>query len=156
MKALPLTSDAFAPFGDVAECAGDAFSMINDDKCKRFTDLVKFDIHDGTLGLSLFQSEIRETPYSCALLERHPLGSQCFVSMGNSAFLVIVAEDNEGPSGIRAFHARPNQIVNIGRNVWHGVLAPISGSGTFAVMDRIGDGTNLEEYPLTEPIVIEV
>jgi len=153
MKAAPLTQDAFAPFGEVITCSGD-FSLINAGQCQRFTDLASFDVLDGTIGLSLFQSELRKLPYSCDLLERHPLGSQCFVPMGNSDFLVIVAEDENGPVRPQAFHARSDQTVNIARNTWHGVLAPISGTGQFAVLDRIGEGPNLEEVHLPQPIVV--
>jgi len=156
VKAAPLTQNAFARFGEVVTCAGDDFSLINAGKCKRFTDLASFDIVDGQVGLSLFESELRELPYACDLLERHPLGSQCFVPIGGSDYLVIVAEDEDGPTRPQAFHARADQTVNIGRNIWHGVLAPISGSGLFAVMDRIGEGANLEEVTLTTPIIVTV
>ena len=39
------------------------------------------------------------------------------------------------------------------RNTWHGVLTPLSAPGLFAVIDRIGDTPNLEEFPL-EPILV--
>ena len=155
MKAAPLTQDAFAPFGEVNTCSGD-FSLINAGQCKRYTDLASFDVIDGNIGLSLFHSELRQLPYTCDLLERHPLGSQCFIPMGDSDFLVIVAEDENGPVRPKAFHARADQTVNIARNTWHGVLAPISGTGQFAVLDRIGEGANLEEVHLQEPLIITV
>jgi ureidoglycolate lyase len=150
LVAPPLTQGAFAPFGEVIETAGqDTHILINEGLCKRFTDLARFDVVGGAVGLSLFQAKLRPLPHICDLVERHPLGSQCFIPMGNSSYLVIVAPDAGGtPGALQAFTAGPDQIVNIGRNVWHGVLAPISGSGLFAVMDRIGGGVNLEEHPL--------
>lgn len=154
MKAQPLTPAAFADYGQVISCAGDEFALINAGKCKRFNDLANFDIVDGSAGLSLFQSELRTIPYECDLLERHPLGSQCFIPMGQSEYIVVVAKDVGGPTNPVAFHAKAHQCVNIGRNVWHGVLAPISGTGTFAVMDRIGKGPNLEEHMLAETLNI--
>ena len=155
MIAVPITSQAFAPFGEVIETGQTPFVLINEGKCHRYTDLASFDIVDGAVGLSFFQSELRELPYECTLLERHPLGSQCFVPMGDSAFLVIVAPDADGvPGQITAFVAAPHQAVNIARNTWHGVLAPISGSGLFAVLDRIGEGQNLQEHVLEEPVLI--
>jgi ureidoglycolate lyase len=36
--------------------------------------------------------------------------------------------------------------VNIGANIWHGVLTPLADPGLFAVVDRIGQGKNLEEF----------
>jgi len=95
LKAVPITAEAFAPYGEVIEARGD-YTLINAGACKRFTDLASFDIQDGTLGLSVFQSQVRSLPYECDLLERHPLGSQCFVPM-DSDYLVIVATDLETP-----------------------------------------------------------
>ncbi len=155
--APPITQAAFAPFGQVIETAGqDTPILINEGLCKRFTDLGSFDVVDGTLGLSLFQAELRPVPHICDLVERHPLGSQCFIPMGNSSYLVIVAPDAGGvPGPLQAFTAGPDQVVNIARNTWHGVLAPISGSGLFAVMDRIGGGVNLEEHVLENPVQVQ-
>lgn len=45
--------------------------------------------------------------------------------------------------------------MNYRRNTWHGVLMPLSGPGLFAVVDRIGDGPNLEEYRFTDPVRIQ-
>ncbi|BAQ68858.1 ureidoglycolate hydrolase [Rhodovulum sulfidophilum] len=148
LEALPITPEAFAPFGEVVETGGD-FKLINEGCCRRYSDLATLDILDGQPGISLFQAEIRALPHDCTLMERHPLGSQCFIPMQNAEFLVIVAPDEGGQPGTpSAFIAGPGQGVNIGRNVWHGVLCPISGSGLFAVIDRIGAGANLEEVRL--------
>lgn len=153
--ATPITAATFAPFGEVIDTDGDPTLFINGGRCARYTDKAQFDVIDGRIGLSLFHSEICPLPYRCDLLERHPLGTQCFVPMGGSAYLVAVAEDHGGaPSPVKAFFALPHQAVNLFRNTWHGVLAPISGSGLFAVIDRIGTGPNLEEYPLGRPILI--
>ena len=157
ITATPITSANFAEFGEVIDTSQAPHILINNDLCKRFTDLASFDIDDGTAGLSLFQSELRATPYACDLLERHPKGSQCFIPMGGSAYFVITSADDAGkPSrNIKAYLALPHQCVNIFKNTWHGVLAPISGSGLFAVIDRIGTGQNLEEYTLPSPITIQ-
>lgn len=159
MKAVPITPEAFAPFGEVIAVGG-ASITINAGLCQRYSDLCNFDIQGGRLGLSLFDAEVRALPYRCDLLERHPLGSQTFVPMGGSHYLVIVAPDAGGkPGALHIFTANARQIVNIARNTWHGVLAPISGSGLFAVLDRIGPpdedkGRNLEEYELAHPAII--
>lgn len=156
IKAIPITEPAFAPFGEVIEVGGE-HKLINEGLCKRFTDLASFDVEDGEIGLSLFQSELRSLPYACGLLERHPKGSQCFIPMGDSRYLVIVAPDDGGiPGQISAFLANSDQCVNIAKNTWHGVLAPISGTGLFAVMDRIGGGSNLEEHDLSEQVLVSI
>jgi ureidoglycolate lyase len=71
-------------------------------------------------------------------------------------FLVIVAEDAGGvPVRLRAFVTAPGQSVNLLRGVWHGVLAPLGSRGQFVVLDRIGDGPNLQEHWFDTPYVIE-
>ncbi|ARE41536.1 Ureidoglycolate hydrolase [Rhodovulum sp. P5] len=154
LAAEPITAEAFAPFGEVIETGGD-FVTINQGACRRFTDLATLDIVDGRPGISLFDAQIRDLPYKCDFLERHPLGSQCFIPMQGARFLVIVAADEGGVPGTpRAFVAGDHQAVNIARNTWHGVLCPISGSGLFAVIDRIGEGGNLEEHRLSRPLTV--
>ena len=154
MIAAPITAEAFAPFGQVIDLTGEAIT-INEGMCQRFSDLADIDIVDGQPGLSLFQSKRRSLPYACDLLERHPLGSQCFIPMSDGALLVIVAPDDGGrPGAAQAFIATNDVAINIARNTWHGVLSPIAGSGRYAVIDRIGAGTNLEEHRLDQPIMI--
>ncbi|MEM7742312.1 MAG: ureidoglycolate lyase [Pseudomonadota bacterium] len=156
LTAEPLIAAAFAPFGDVIETGGD-FRLINEGKCRRYHDLAFVDIVEGVAGINLFQSEIRTVPYEADLLERHPLGSQCFLPMDNSSYFVIVAPDEDGlPGPSMAFVAQPHQGVNYARNTWHGVLAPISGGGLFAVVDRIGAGANLEEHRLAVPLTVTI
>ncbi len=154
MTPVPLTAEAFAPLGDVLEAAGRSVK-INDGFCDRFTDKARIDLEGGRLGISLFQAVPRALPYRCDLLERHPLGSQSFIPMTQDPFLIIVAEDDEGrPTRPRAFITDGTQGVSYLRGVWHGVLTPLGGSGLFAVVDRIGAGPNLEEYPLDPPLIV--
>ncbi|GHB24370.1 ureidoglycolate lyase [Pseudovibrio japonicus] len=150
-----LTNEAFSAFGELLEVGSKSPIMINEGRCERFSDLAGIEFIGGRAGVSLFQAELRRLPHILTMLERHPLGSQCFIPMDQSEYLVIVAEDEGGrPSTPRAFMARAPQSINIKRNVWHGVLTPISGSGLFAVVDRIGEGNNLEEHWLKEAYLI--
>ena len=151
----PLTAEAFAPFGDLLECAGDPDKIINQGLCGRYHDRAKLDFSNGRAGISLFKAELRSLPYTLDLLERHPLGSQAFVPMSHDPFLVIVAPDENGKPGTpRAFLTQAGQAINFHRNTWHGVLTPLSGTGLFAVIDRIGDGANLQEHWLDEPWIV--
>ncbi|MEL6682843.1 MAG: ureidoglycolate lyase, partial [Pseudomonadota bacterium] len=121
--------------------------VINAGLCGRFHDLARIDC-DGRLGLSLFRSELRQLPYSLDLVERHPLGSQAFIPMSMDPFLVVVADDDLRP---QAFLTAPGDGINFYRGTWHGVLAPLSGPGLFAVIDRVEDGPNLEEHHFPTP-----
>ncbi len=159
IKAVPITAAAFAPFGDVLDTRGLSPKTINAGKCKRFHNLAGVDVLDGQVGISMFRAELRSLPYSVDLLERHPLGSQAFIPCSPDSFLVIVAqnsgEDSGGePVGIKAFITAPYQGINLHRNVWHGVLTPLAGSGVFAVIDYIGEQDNLVEYVLDTPVLI--
>lgn len=148
----PMTATAFAPFGDLLDCAGDPDKLINQGLCGRYHDRASLDFADGRAGISLFKAELRSLPYTLDLLERHPLGSQAFVPMSHDPFLVIVASDDDGKPGTpRAFLTQAGQAINFHRNTWHGVLTPLSGTGLFAVIDRIGDGPNLQEHWLDTP-----
>ena len=145
----PLTADVFEPFGEILEAVGDPDMVINQGLCGRYHDLARIDVAGdrARAGISLFRSEKRTLPYQLNLVERHPLGSQAFLPMTMEPFLVIVCPDENGrPGKPRAFRTRPGQGVNYFRNTWHGVLTPLSDPGLFAVIDRIGDGSNLEEY----------
>lgn len=143
----PLTAEAFAPYGDVIEASGAPSKLINRGKCGRYHDLAALDFADGKAGINVFAGEPYSLPLTLDMMERHPLGSQAFLPMSSDPFLVIVAEDSNGtPSNIHAFKTRSGQGVNYHRNTWHGVLTPLDRKAFFAVVDRIGDGDNLEEY----------
>jgi ureidoglycolate lyase len=148
----PLTIAAFAPFGDVLDAAGTPDRMINAGLCARFHDRARIDIAEGRAGLSVFHAVARSLPYAFDLVERHPLGSQAFVPMTQAPFLVIVAPDENGTPGTpRAFLTNGAQGINLHRGTWHGVLTPLQAPGLFAVLDRIGEGANLEEYRYPKP-----
>lgn len=152
----PLTTAVFAPFGDVLDCAGPPDKLINGGLCERFHDRARLDFGpDGRAGISMFNAQPRALPYRLDLLERHPDGSQAFIPMTQSPFLVIVATDNNGtPGQIRAFLTAPGQGINLLRNTWHGVLTPLSAPGLFAVIDRIGATPNLQEYNLSPALTV--
>lgn len=151
----PMTADAFAPFGDLLEAKGTPDKIINQGLCGRFHDRARMDFSDGRAGISIFHAEKRDLPLKLDLVERHPDGSQAFVPMSRQPFLVVVAEDQNGiPQNIRAFLTEAGQVINIHRGVWHGVLTPLYDPGLFAVIDRIGEGPNLEEYWLPDEVII--
>lgn len=153
----PLTAEAFAPFGDLIDVLGPPDRLINGGLCGRHHDLARLSFEgEGRAGISLFDAQARGLPYLLDLVERHPLGSQAFLPLDGVPFLVCVAEDAGGvPVRFRAFLTAPGQGVNILRNTWHGVLAPIGAPGRYAVVDRIGPGANLQEYPLLVPFRVE-
>jgi ureidoglycolate lyase len=153
----PLTREAFAPFGEVIEQEGASSFPINAGKCTRYHDLAKIETTGDKARpmISLLRGEPYALPLELGMVERHPFGSQAFIPLGESPFLVVVAEETEdGPGEPVAFRTTPGQGVNIGRNVWHGILTPLETVSDFAVIDRAGDGVNLEEHFYAEPFLI--
>lgn len=156
IRTEPLTSEAFAPFGDVLSATGAPDKIINQGFCGRFHDRARLDFGpDARAGISVFKAIPRQFPYLLDMVERHPDGSQAFVPMSADPFLIITAADENGtPGRPRAFVSDGSQAINFHRNTWHGVLTPLSEPGLFAVIDRIGQTPNLEEHWFTEPFTI--
>jgi ureidoglycolate lyase len=145
----PLTSAAFAPFGQVIERQGAHHYPINAGMTERYHDLARVElggVHPRPL-ISIFRGRPYALPLPLRLVERHPLGSQAFYPLTDRPWLVIVAEDEGGtPTRLRAFRPAPGQGVNIAMNTWHGVLTPLEVESDYLVVDRGGEGNNLEEH----------
>ena len=156
IRAIPLTAEAFAPYGEVLEAEGTPDKIINQGNCGRHHDRADVDFGpDGRAGISIFDARPRSLPYTLDLLERHPHGSQAFLPMHQNPWLVIVAPDaGDRPGDPVAFIAGPGQGINLRRGTWHGVLTPLHAPGLFAVVDRIGDTDNLEEFTLDPAIEV--
>jgi ureidoglycolate lyase len=154
----PLTAEAFGPFGQVIELAGANHYTINAGMTERYHDLARVElggVHARPL-ISIFRGQPYSLPLSLTLVERHPLGSQAFYPLGNASWLVIVAQDHSGtPTGIRAFRPALGQGVNIAMNTWHGVLTPLEAESDFIVVDRGGDGSNLQEHHFDTPWLVK-
>lgn len=143
----PLVASEFEPFGDILQVQPSPTVMINQGNCARYSDLAALDFSDGRAGISIFHAHPYRSPLTLSMMERHPAGSQAFIPMSSDPFLVIVAPDVDGSPGLpQVFLTNGLQGVNYHRNVWHGVLTPIEGNGLFTVIDRIGNGSNLEEH----------
>lgn len=153
----PLTRETFAPFGQVIETDGANHYPINKGMTERFHDLARIElggVHARPL-ISLFKGQPYTLPLRLDLVERHPLGSQAFYPLSDAPWLVIVAPDESGtPGNPLAFRPAPGQGVNIAINTWHGVLCPLDRPSDYLVVDRGGDGNNLEEYTYPEPWLV--
>ncbi|MEL7028337.1 MAG: ureidoglycolate lyase [Pseudomonadota bacterium] len=158
LLAKALTAEAFAPFGDVisAATAQESFE-INEGGCVRFHDLAHVEVEGGRAGVSLFRPTPVSPPFRIQKMERHPLGSQAFVPLHHRDYLVVVAPP--GPfdeSALTAFHAAGDQGVNYRKGVWHHFLLALHPDTDFLVVDRIGDGDNLEEVEISDSAPIRV
>jgi ureidoglycolate lyase len=155
LKVEPLTREAFAAFGDVLEPAGaETVYEINAGTAQRFHALARVDIagEDGQAVISLFRAQPRALPFVVAALERHPLGSQAFMPLGTSPYLVVVATDPAATP--RAFLARAGQGVSFRRGTWHHALLALGRESDFLVVDREGSAPNCDEVALPQPWTI--
>jgi ureidoglycolate lyase len=152
--AEPLTREAFAEFGDVLDMEGDNHYPINGGRAERYHDLARVEAEGPNARVLI--SIVKGTPYAFPLrltmVERHPFGSQAFMPLARRPFVVVVCHDGEnGPGTPQAFVTEPGQGVSYSRNTWHGVLTPFDEPQEFLVVDRGGDGSNLEEFFFDEP-----
>ncbi len=153
----PLTSDAFSAFGDVIATGSGENRSINDGNTTRYHDLASLDLTEanGRPTVNIFRSNPLPQPLQLTMMERHPLSSQAFYPLSNSAYLVVVAPAGEfQPDAIRAFIAQGDQGVNYHRGVWHHYSLALGQTSDFLVIDRDGPGENCDEVTLPTPLEI--
>ena len=148
----PLDKAGFAPFGTVIETVGAKQISINQGTTTRFDAMSGVDVKEagGQPIISLFRGNRRLYPIEIHLLERHPLGSQAFMPLSQHDWLVVVANGNaagDAPdfSTLVCFKASGIQGVSYDRGTWHHPLLTLQASQDFLVIDRQGDGHNLDE-----------
>lgn len=144
-----LSAGAFAPFGDVVTVEGAEMRLINGGTTRRYHDLARVAVKgEGARPLiSIFRGTGFSGVLDIVLMERHPLGSQAFIPMDRQSFAVIVAPDEGGvPGRPRAFVASGGTGVNYAAGTWHHPLVSLRDGTDFVVVDRGGEGANLEEH----------
>lgn len=149
IKIEPLTKEAFAPFGDVIETEGSDFFMINNGSTRRYHKLATVQLAEAEdqAIMSIFRADPLEMPMVVRMLERHPKGSQSFVSLTQNPFLIVVAPvgDEPDPALVRAFISDGKQGVNYHTGVWHHPVLTLDKQDDFLVVDRSGAGNNCDE-----------
>ena len=150
-----MTPEAFAPFGELIDFDRDPDFAINKGMCDRYNALAGTNI-DGDCAISLGRAKPYSLPLKLEMVERHPLGSQAFIPLEDTPFLVVVAPDtNDGPGEPIAFMTSSGQGVSYFRNTWHGVLTPLNRQMDFIIVDRDGSSdetpVNLEEWYFETP-----
>ncbi|MNQ71110.1 Ureidoglycolate lyase [compost metagenome] len=141
-----LTPEAFAPYGTVIASAGRDGREINAGTTLR-VEMPEPDIlrQAGRPSLSVFRATPGSLPFEPKVMERHRLGSQTFVPMMGTPFVVLVALGATAPeaSTLKAFLADGSCGITLAPDVWHHPLLALA-AGDFVVLERRGADVDCE------------
>ncbi len=149
-----MTREAFAPFGDVVEFEGSDFSPINNGMADRYHALADVELggEQSRASISLVASRQFDMPRRVDHLEYHPLGSQAFLPLDASPFIVVVGRAAEEPDlgQLYAFVTNGKQGINYRLGTWHHVLLTPYAPMRFVCVDRAGPGNNCVDHHIPE------
>ncbi|KAH8995706.1 Allantoicase [Lactarius akahatsu] len=168
IPALPLTHEAFAPFGQVIQSYEDITAAppslkvtpANFGTATKYHKLSllerSYPAESGaTTGISVYRCQPAKIEKSGTrrevrlhALERHPYTNQAFLPMGHDkdkTYLVVVAkngsDDRPDIGSLRAFVARADQGIVYNTSLWHQPMTVIDGPMDLACVEtQIGDG----------------
>ena len=136
----------FKKFGDLISTRKKKPIKINNGYANRYDNLcnISTSIKNGNTIVSIFSAKKRKFPMNIKMMEKHPLGSQAFIPMKESTFLVFVAPKGKKPDvkKIKSFIVPKQTGVNYKPGIWHFPLISKK-SMNFLVVDRKGSGENL-------------
>ena len=146
IKPKKITRKNFQKFGDLISIKKKKSININDGYAKRFDNLCRINTSSkkGKTIMSIFSAKKRKFPMNIKMMEKHPLGSQAFVPMNETTFLVFVAPKGKRPNTkkIESFIVPKQTGINYKPGIWHFPLIS-SKNMNFLVIDRKGIGNNL-------------
>ena len=146
IKPKKITRKNFQKFGDLISIKKKKSININDGYAKRFDNLCKINTSSkkGKTIMSIFSAKKRKFPMNIKMMEKHPLGSQAFVPMNETTFLVFVAPKGKKPNTkkIKSFIVPKQTGINYKPGIWHFPLISTKNMN-FLVIDRKGMGNNL-------------
>lgn len=147
LTAVPLTAEAYAPYGDVIQARKDVeITGANQGTAEKFHHTARVENnHPNSSGRTNFCvyhcRPTKELPFKVKLLERHPYSSQAFIPMnaGNTrGYLVVVAlngkDDKPDMSTMKAFIASNVQGINYAPGIWHHPMIAMEEETDFACL----------------------
>tara|TARA_B100000287_G_scaffold11984_1_gene12196 strand:+ start:1017 stop:1514 length:498 start_codon:yes stop_codon:yes gene_type:complete len=149
IKPIKINRKNFKKFGELISTKKVKPININNGYAKRFDNLCKINtsLKKGNTIMSIFSAKKRKFPMKIDMMEKHPLGSQAFVPMSETKFMVFVAPKGKKPNTkkIRSFIVPKQTGINYKPGIWHFPLISTKNMN-FLVIDRKGIGNNLVIY----------
>jgi ureidoglycolate lyase len=158
ITAVPLTREAYAPFGDVVMAAthGEPARDANEGTARKREHgslLVNLRPGRAELAMSVFRcTPFPDFPLPIALLEKHGASTQLFVPMNATRYLVVVAAGGDAPdlSTLSAFVAGGTQGITYRPGIWHHPLIALDRETDFACLvheDGSDEDCTIVRYP---------
>lgn len=155
LQARPMSAEAFAPYGWVAQADGHAGRPINGGSSLRVDGVGELSLtnEDGKPCITVFRAQGRHPEGPWQELERHRLGTQTFVPMGGVSYVVLVALGDSAPdtTTLAAFVVGGRQAVTLRAGTWHHGLIALS-EGDFVVIERSAQHTDCDLATLPAPV----
>ena len=152
-----ISKENFSKFGDVISIKGIKHLNINNGYAKRYDDIANLNtsMENGKTTISIFSALKRSFPMKIDMMEKHPLGSQAFIPMKETTFLVLVAPEGTRPNieKIESFIIPRGIGINYKPGTWHFPLISTENMD-FLVVDRNGPGNNLVVEDLNKEEII--
>ena len=146
IKPIKISRSNFNTYGDLISTNDINPIDINEGYAKRFDNLANLNTSkdEGKTIVSIFSAKKRRFPMKIDMMEKHPLGSQAFVPMKETSFLVFVAPKGSQPNlnKIESFRIPKQTGINLNPGIWHFPLISMKDMN-FLVIDRKGKGKNL-------------
>jgi len=161
IRALPLSVEAFAPFGDVVSAGLKAGAPANQGTAVRFdhcAPLINARAH-AKANLAVFRSVPKTLPFEVKLLEKHPHSTQVFLPMRCSRLLICVAPALLGGapdvSQLKAFLCEPGQGISYNADTWHHPMVALDEAAELAMIAfEDGSPDDCIVYPLAHPVLV--
>ena len=157
IKPKKISRKNFKKFGDLISTKKNRPININNGYAKRFNNLCKINtsLKKGNTIMSIFSAKKRKFPMKIKMMEKHPLGSQAFVPMSETKFIVFVAPKGDKPdiNKIQSFLVPKQTGVNYKAGIWHFPLISMKNMN-FLIVDRKGKGNNLVIYKFKKDKII--
>lgn len=150
----PLTRDDFAAYGDVIEFEGNESCSINNGMADRYHALANVELGGDAARavISLVASKKFELPRKIDHMEYHPHGSQAFIPLDASPFIVVVSAAGSAPdlAELHAFVTNGQQGINYRAGTWHHVLLTPYAAMRFICVDRASPDDNCVDFHIPE------